>query len=193
MFNWHTAGKGSLSLRSPWVNISISWLKVEALAVYKLGNGSRIAFWLNPWLDKRPLKVCFLSLFRIALNPNGSVSERWDTSYSSWSIFFGRLLKEEEIIAFLNLLSLISERRVTNCLDKRIWSLQANGAFSVKSLVTHLSLASPLDKQLEKALWKSKCPCWVNITVWIMLFAYLNCSLVMPRKLPSHCLSPNVL
>lgn len=78
------------------------------------------------------------------------------------------------------------------CHDKRIWSLEASGAFSVKSLVTHLSLASPLDKHLEKALWRSKCPRRANITVWTMLFGYLNCSSVMQRKLPSCCLSPYI-
>lgn len=45
---------------------------------------------------------------------------------------------------------------------------------------------------LMKALWKSKSPWRVNITIWIMLFGLLNCSLVLQRKLPSHCLSPNM-
>ena len=45
LFNWHTSRKINLSLRSPWINISRTWLKIKALAVYKLGSGSRIGFW----------------------------------------------------------------------------------------------------------------------------------------------------
>lgn len=90
-FNWHTVGKVSASLRSPWISSSRSWLKVDVLVVFKLGNGCRIAFWLDSWLDNIPLKIC---LFNIVLKPNGSVLEHWDSSSSSWSIFFKRVLKE---------------------------------------------------------------------------------------------------
>lgn len=74
--------------------------------------------------------------------------------------------------------------------DRRVWSLEANGAFSVKSLVDHLSFSSPLDKQVERALCKSKSPRRVNITVWIMIFG-LFCGSVMQRNLPAHILSPS--
>lgn len=109
LFEWLTYGKVSCILRSPWISISRTWLKVEALAVFKIGDGRRIAFWLDPWVDKISLKVCFPRLFKIASNPNGSVSEHWDLSTSSWSIFFKRLLKEEEIEDFQTLLGLISD------------------------------------------------------------------------------------
>ena len=49
MFNWHTAGKDGKSLRSPGVSIFHPWLKVGALAKFKLGNGSWISFWLDTW------------------------------------------------------------------------------------------------------------------------------------------------
>ena len=32
----------------------------------------------------------------------------------------------------------------------------------------------------------------VNILVWIIIFGYLNCSSVLKRKCPSHCLSPSI-
>ena len=43
-FKWHTAGKEGKCLRSPWVSISRSWLKIDALATFRLGNGRWIAF-----------------------------------------------------------------------------------------------------------------------------------------------------
>lgn len=108
MFNWHTFGKASLSLRSPWISISKSWLEVEDLAVFKLGLGIRIAFWHDTWVNKVPFKVSFIKLFRIAFSPNGSVMEHWDPSTSSWSTVFRRLLKEDKIEEFQRLLNLIS-------------------------------------------------------------------------------------
>lgn len=84
--------------------------------MFKLSNGSRIGFWLDPWIDMVPLKFCFPALFRIALNPNGSVLEHWDESSFSWSIFFHYLLKEEEIIDSQTLLGLVSRKRFS-----RVW------------------------------------------------------------------------
>ena len=41
IFNWHTTGKEEKCLRSPWVSISRSWLKIDALTTFRLGNGRR--------------------------------------------------------------------------------------------------------------------------------------------------------
>ena len=106
-FGWHTSGEVKNSLRIPWISISRSWLKVEALAVYKVGNGRRVAFWLDPWVDKSPLNTLFLRLFRISLNKSRAIADFWDTSTSSWSINFRRALKEEEIVDFQTLLNLV--------------------------------------------------------------------------------------
>ena len=46
---------------------------VEALAVFKLGTGRSIAFWLGPWVNKISQKTRFPELFQIAQCPNGSV------------------------------------------------------------------------------------------------------------------------
>ena len=39
LINWHTKGKNGKCLRSPWISTSKSWLKVDALSTFKLGNG----------------------------------------------------------------------------------------------------------------------------------------------------------
>lgn len=185
-FKWHTAGKACASLQSLWISISRSLLKIEDLAVFNLGIGSRIIFWVDPWLNNTPLSNCFPRLYRIALNPKGSVADHWHSSSSSWSVTFRRLPKEEEIEDFQNLIGILHSK------DKRIWSSKSNGVFSVKFLVKHLSSASPIDKHLEKSLWKTKSLQRVNILVWAMLFGSLNCSSVLQRKLPSQCLSPHI-
>lgn len=74
----------------------------------------------------------------------------------------------------------------------KLSNIETNGNLSVKSLVIHLSPASPLEVKLLHALWKTKSPKRVNITSWIMLFGLLNCSSVLQKKLPSHSLSPSM-
>lgn len=81
-------------------------------------------------------------------------------------------------------------KRECQILKKCVWSLESGGAYLVKSLVNHLKFLPPLGKGLEKALWKTKGPCRVNITIWSMIFGALNCSEILQAKLPKHTLSP---
>ena len=86
-------------MRSPWVSISRSWLKIDVLVTFRLGNG-RTAFWLDPWESEIPFNSAFPRLFKIAILPNGTVADHWDFSLVSWSVIFCRLLKNEEIVEF---------------------------------------------------------------------------------------------
>lgn len=191
-FQWHTIRKEVANLRSPWISISRQWQKIEALAIFKVGDGRRITFWSDPWIENLPLKVRFPRLFKLALKPTGTVADHWDPSSSSWDLAFKRQLKEEELVEFLSLSSSVTNKKVTLQPDKRIWALEGNGSLSINSLTTHLSVASPIDVKLVKGLWKSKCPRRVNILIWTMLFGSLNCPTTIQRKLPYHCLSPHM-
>lgn len=189
--NWHTSGNVNVSLRSPWISISRPWLKVEALAEFRVGNGCRTIFWLDPWIEKLPLSSRFPRLFTL-VDLKCTVADFWDPSTSSWDIAFRRLLEEEEIVDFMNLMVAITNKKVVEGTDKRIWSLESSGVFLVKSLVKHLSLTSPVDHVLEKGLWYTKSPRRINIMVWLMIFVSLNCVAVLQKKLLSHSLSPYI-
>ncbi|TYK13424.1 myosin-binding protein 1-like [Cucumis melo var. makuwa] len=95
---------------------------------------------------------------RIALSSNGSVADHWDLELASWSIIFRRLLKEEEILDFQALLGKIADRSILKDQDRRLCSLGGSGKFRVKSLTIHLSPSSPMDKMINKALWKCNSP-----------------------------------
>ena len=101
ILEWQTLNKSGNSLRSPWISISREWNKVEVLAPFKIGNGRRVAFWTDSWVGDLPLKFQFPNLFRLAQLPNESVSAHWDYVSKSWSLFFRRLLKDQEIQDFL--------------------------------------------------------------------------------------------
>ena len=67
-----------------------------------------------------PFNIQFPRLYRIALLPKGSIAEHWDSDLNSWAISFRRLLKEEEIAEFQNLIGKISARIILEASDKRI-------------------------------------------------------------------------
>ena len=149
------------------------------MATFKTGNGRRVAFWTDSWIGDLPLKFQFPNIFRLAQQPNDSVAAHWEI----------RLLKDEEIQDFQYLLTLISHKDLTDLDDRRVWSLESSGHFSVKSLSKHLSPSSPLEKDYFKTLWS---PRRINFLVWIMAVGSLNCSETMQRKLPNTCLLPTV-
>ena len=99
--------------------------------------------------------------------------------------------QELEISNFQLLLGSLERTRLSNIENKRIWLMETNGVFSVKSLSKHLSPATPMDLQLEKSLQKSKSP-RVSITLSIMLFRSSICASIMQKKLPTHYISPHV-
>ena len=171
-FHWYKSGKEYLSLRSLWISIYRQWRKVEALAAFRVGYGSRVFFWTDPWLDVIPLSSKFPRLFHIALVPKGSVAEHWDSQTSSWSVYFRRLLKEEEVPKFQALLITLNGKVVNFSTNKRVWSLEPEGSFTVKSLVNHLTTASPIDATLHRSQFSQ--------------------SSILQKKVPSHCLSPHM-
>ncbi|TYK30617.1 putative vacuolar protein sorting-associated protein 13A isoform X1 [Cucumis melo var. makuwa] len=58
-------------------------LMIEVLANFRIGNGSGVYFWNDPWLDNIPLNNKFPRLLRIALLPKGSITEQWNCQTSS--------------------------------------------------------------------------------------------------------------
>lgn len=86
-----------------------------------------------------------------------------------------------------------SSEKVIDSDDYRYWSIDHQGCYTVKSLSVHFYIASPMDKGIFKALWKSSSPRGINILVWIMAFGLLNCSEILQKKSPKKCLLPSVV
>lgn len=107
-FNWHMVGNSGYSLKSPWISIFRVWRKVDTLASFGLGDGTRIGFWTDGWIDNLPLCTQYPQLFRITLLSKGFITAHWDNSISLIFRNSGRLLNDNEILAFQNLKSLRS-------------------------------------------------------------------------------------
>lgn len=71
------------------------------------------------------------SLYRIALQPNVSVFNHWDTETLSWDISFRRLLKDPQILEFGQLLQTVAEKKVEACDNSCIWGLDSSGSIQL--------------------------------------------------------------
>lgn len=135
-----------VSLRHPWAGISRVWLQVERFASFKLGNSNWISLWNDPWLDNSALSLRFPRLYRVAQLQNGLVSSHWDGDTLSWAVYFRRLLKEDEILDFQQLIHGLSSKKVGDLSASWIWKLETSGNFTVNSLFKQLTTAEALNK-----------------------------------------------
>lgn len=149
-------------------------------------DGNRVSFWNDPWIDYLALSLRFPQLYRVLQLPNGSVSNHWDVETLSWSVYFRRLLKEEEVLELHKLLLVLSSKSVGTVSDSRCWN------FFSKSLFKKLTAAESKDKKVFNGLWKLNSLKRIHVLIWMMLFGSLNCFSDLQRKLPSHCLSPSI-
>ena len=97
-------------------------------------------------------------------------------------------LKEDEMAEFQSLLS--SLKKLNDSEDYRFWSIDFLGRFTVKALSAHQKTASPMDKHLFTAIWKSSSQQRINVLIWIMVFESLDSSETLQRKSPNKCLLP---
>jgi hypothetical protein len=65
----------------------------ERGTTWKVGNGNRVRFWQDIWLDKCPLKIRFPRLYRISKQQEWSVAQM---NEAQWGMDFRRILGEEE-------------------------------------------------------------------------------------------------
>lgn len=57
-----------------WKIISMGKEHFFRFVRFKINNGERVCFWLDPWYDRRPLALLFPSCFNLAVSKG--VSER---------------------------------------------------------------------------------------------------------------------
>ena len=75
---------------------------------------------------------------------------------------------------FQRLLTLLSLKGLTDLDDRRVWSLDSSSHFSVKSLSSHFSPSSPLEKDCFKALWKTSSSRRINVLVGLWQLVFLT-------------------
>nr|GEV04962.1 RNA-directed DNA polymerase, eukaryota, reverse transcriptase zinc-binding domain protein [Tanacetum cinerariifolium] len=130
----------SLSKCSPWLDIirEVTVLRTKGINLLdlirkKVGNGLNTLFWEDHWLDDLPLKHTFLRLY--ALNKYKQIIVVKKINNAFMVDTFRRPPRggaEEVQLGFL--LSRLDGLILKNTLDCWVWSLEAMGEFSLKSI-----------------------------------------------------------
>ncbi|GKA51151.1 transposase, MuDR [Tanacetum coccineum] len=158
-----------LSKRSPWLDIirEVTVFRTKGINLLdlirkKVGNRLKTLFWEDHWLDDLALKHKFLRLYAFDNYKQIIVVEK--TNHASMVDTFRRPSRGgAEEVQLGSFLSRMDGLILTNIPDRWVWSLEAIGEFSVKS-VRHLIDDSILLKEevatsslsiLQNCLWHS--------------------------------------
>ncbi|MFS7913004.1 putative reverse transcriptase zinc-binding domain-containing protein [Helianthus anomalus] len=133
-----------------------------------VGNGSSIAFWLDPWLCKDPLRLCFPNLFALELDKKCVVRERIGSPFSNpmagWK-WKKPPDSDVELAEWSALCVLLRYVILTNGPDKWMWTADSSGLFSVKS--TYASLIQDMsDNNQVTWEWCRWIPIKCNVFAW---------------------------
>ncbi|KAJ0766710.1 putative reverse transcriptase zinc-binding domain-containing protein [Helianthus annuus] len=103
----------------------------------EIGNGADVAFWLDQWLVKEPLKCCYPNLFRLELDKRCVVRDRIVRPVSNpeakwqWS---RPPSSSAELAEWLDLNVKLRNVVLSDVKDKRLWMGDDSGVFSVGSI-----------------------------------------------------------
>lgn len=142
-------------------NGSQFWRAIQSLkpilrlgATVQVGRGTDTLFWLDCWMDDRPLREQFPTLFAISEQPTISVAHAISEAGQNLSFHrtFGPLETTEwvDMSAAMATMSLLADPNVYS------WRLDPSGKFSTKSLYNRLAAGHGPDELME--LWTTRLP-----------------------------------
>ncbi|KAM2004953.1 hypothetical protein FF1_000090 [Malus domestica] len=183
------------SSRCPWSEISAGSPSFLPSCKFVLGNGERLRFWEDGWLEGGLLKDIFPRLFMLSTTKNLSISRLTVHSLQSvsWNFDFRRNLRDSEIEEVAGLLQKVEAVRL--CLsraDRRRWILEGSGQFTCKSYFSFLRNNDSVHQFLPSPqIWKAKVPPKVKVLVWLVALRKVNTCDQIQRRMPYTCFSPH--
>ena len=151
-----------------WFHNHVAW---------KVGNGDKIRFWDDAWVDNNKLKFQFPRLYSISLDKGKLVGElgRWEELGWSWRLRWRRARFEWEKSMEADLMNLITGKIANKeSEDSIVWSGDTEGIFSVKS--AYLTLCNSPNGVLHNVyslLWQAKAKRKEVCTAWRALLGRL--------------------
>ncbi|GJT42663.1 RNA-directed DNA polymerase, eukaryota, reverse transcriptase zinc-binding domain protein [Tanacetum coccineum] len=129
-----------------------------------LGNGTTIRFWKDLWLGDEPLYSRYNRLFRLDINENYLLSERYNEGRWNWQWL--RPIAPSRAEAMLqSLLTNLAEVTLYSSPDQWKWLIGNDGTFSIASTRTHLDHLM-LPSLATSTTWIPCLPRKVNIFLW---------------------------
>jgi len=181
------------NLSGPWK--AIKQIAVEESGVSKaffknlsvrLGEGTRVTFWLDVWVDVKPLKVIFPMLFPLSMQQNELVANMgwFEGPIWRWTSAWARELTSEEQ-AQLDALQVVPQKfhPQRNVKDQILWDKKEN--FTARALVTEagkISNGNVAVDNLTSTVWMNVAPPKVEFMAWLALLGKLNTREMLVRK-----------
>lgn len=129
-----------------------------------VGSGSRIRFWKDVWLGDMPLCARFNRLYRLELDENCMLNERFISGNWSWQ--WRRPITSGRTADLLHILMLeLSHIELSSNSDSWTWSIGEDGLFSVAATRLHID-HSTLPSSSIGTRWNKGLPRKVNIFIW---------------------------
>ncbi|KAJ9547212.1 LOW QUALITY PROTEIN: hypothetical protein OSB04_019755 [Centaurea solstitialis] len=136
----------------------------------EVGSGLTTSFWYDRWLGGVPLAVRFKRIWRLEVDKEARVADRWTREGDGWSgrWRWRREPRGREAGELNDLLTLLQVWRPNaSVCDKVRWNLAADGTFSVKSLKDLIKekLEQSVDSTV-KTIWSKLVPKKIAIHAW---------------------------
>lgn len=136
---------------------------------FKIGNGCKVKFWKDKWLDNTSLQALYPSLYQIASNKECFVNQCRINNV--WSPLFRRNFNDWELNDLFSLLSTLADYRTEELhSDKMVWGNSKEGQYTVKgNYYLMCSQNGLLNNWPWKHVWKIRLPPKVTCFTWLAL------------------------
>ncbi|KAL7185265.1 hypothetical protein ACSBR2_027235 [Camellia fascicularis] len=138
---------------------------------FKVGNGSRIRFWIDRWCNGLCLKSSFPLLYNLSSDKEGSLHNFFvrKTSPTDWNLPHRRELYSWELAEEVRLYTLLSSAPTLcfDCEDCLVWCNDSGSGFSVSALYSNCSSFLGPHLKISRCVWNSLLPPRVSFFSWL--------------------------
>lgn len=151
-----------------WRTIRNLWPILFSRISFTVGNGRKVLFWEDKWINQRPLKLLFPEFYALSRLPKATVEELW--TGQGWNLQLRRHLNDWElgdIEAFHKTMAELN--KLTASEDKAVWKPGNKRVFSVSSAYKSLGYSEARPNPWPwKLIWKTKIPYKLNCFTWLL-------------------------
>jgi len=147
----------------PWNDL----LKVKHIYLkgrkIKVKNGKGTSFWVDAWLEKKPLCVLHPVLYDLCTDKNIST---YQFLLRHGQLGFTRWLTPLLFAEWLGIINDVYQYPFENSRDISLWDWNKNNTFSSKSV--YEALTKENSRKRFKHIWKAKLPYKIKIFMWLV-------------------------
>jgi hypothetical protein len=141
------------------------------LTVVELGDGGNTCFWLDTWLENKPLSIQYSALFSHVQNPNLSVADCYNGA--GWQIRLRHITSQQAEAELTVLLNNIDNVSSSTNPDRRFLRFGSSKHFSVKGCYCAMNFGGTTCIG-NREIWNSLAPKKCKIFAWLALHNCLS-------------------